>query len=272
MKPVAAGLLCALLLLAASRVSAHQGEDHTARELSRHIQNHPGSQSLHIARAASYTRAAQWQRAELDLQRAEALGDPVDVAFNRGLLAFEQADHASARQWFSHYLQRYPNHPQALRYRARAAREQGDPVAAGLDYRQLLESAATPQPGDYLVAARVMADPAVGNTAQALAILDQGLSRLGSQAQLQRLAVTLELRAGRPAAALSRWQTLAPALGQSPAWQLEMAQLLLQTGQPEQAGHWLEKARMTLSLLRNTPARQRLRSNIEALQQEIGNA
>ena len=58
---------------------------------------------------------------------------------------------------------------------------------------------------------------------------------LGINPQLQRYAVELEVERGNIPAALRRWHRVAETLGQSPRWQVELAQLLLLKGDRERA-------------------------------------
>ncbi len=155
----------------------------------------------------------------------------------------------------------------ALLYRARTFAAMGQMDAALQDYEAYFGLAVAPNPGDYLAAARLVQheDPV-----RALRMLDAGLARLGEVVALQKLAVTIERRRGRPESALARWEELGDALHHGPAWQVELARLLLLNGRDADALQALRLAEEQLAALRSTPARDKLREQIFSLRDPAG--
>jgi len=259
-------LLPVLLLLPVAQGSAHPAVETRISRLDQLVQAHPQEQALYIQRGALYARHGQWQPALDDLALAETLGEPQEVGFEQGRLRYRQQKYTLAREAFSRYLTLHPGHPEALLYRARAARAEGDTDAALADFLRHFAAADRPHPGDLIAAARLLETQGDSGRARAIALLDGGLDRLGMQPQLQRHAIGLELQRDNVAAALRRCRELETVLGQSPRWQLEMAQLLLRSEHRDEAALLLERARAQLDDLRPTPARRELRVEIERLQ------
>lgn len=253
------------LLLCSTGAAAHPGLEANLALLDQLIASKPTDQALYIARGAAYSRHGEMELALADLQRAEALGDPLPVAFELGVLYYRKGDYPRSRLMLSNWLIHHPGHSEALLYRARAARADGDAEAAAADYRSYFADTPAPNPGDYLAAARLLASESGSGLDSALALLDQGMSRLGIIPQLQRYAVELEIERADPEAALRRWRDLRPALGASPDWKVRMAELLMLAGRAAQAAGALQEAREQLHALKRTPSRQRLLEQIDQL-------
>ena len=264
MKSFTATLL-GLMLACATGAAAHPGLESTLALLDPIIASNPRDPALYIARGAIYSRHGELERALEDLQRAQALGDPVSVAFELGVLHYRMGEYSRSRLLLGNWLAGHPGHAEALLYRARAASADGDPRAAAADYRTYLADAAAPNPGDYLAAARLLATDDGAGTGPALELLDQGMKRLGIVPQLQRYAVELEIERGDVGAALRRWRVMQPALGAGPEWKVGMAELLMRAGRPAQAAEVLQDAREQLHALKPTPSRRRLLERIELL-------
>jgi len=258
-------LFAVLLVLSVWQVAAHPGAEASIARLDRMIEEHPGEQALYIKRGGLYSHQSQWSMALADFTLAQSLGDPARVGFEVGLMHYRLGEFPAALKALSRYLELYPADSAALLYRARAAQEAGINETALADYRLYLELAAAPQPGDFLAAARSMAaEPGVGS-GPALELLDQGMARLGLQAQLQRYAIELELQRGELPLAVERCRTLEDGLGASPLWKVEMAELLLLAEQPVEANTLLLQAEAQLNSLKQTPARRELRGKIQQL-------
>lgn len=264
MKSFAATLL-GLMLTCATGAAAHPGLESKLALLDPLIASNPGDPALYIARGVIYSRHGELERALEDLQRAQALGDPVSVAFELGVLYYRMGEYSRSRLLLGNWLAGHPGHSEALLYRARAASADGDPRAAAADYRTYLADAAAPNPGDYLAAARLLATEDSAGTGPALQLLDQGMKRLGIVPQLQRYAVELDIERGDVEAALQRWRLMQRALGAGPEWKVGMAELLMRAGRSAQAAVVLHDAREQLRALKPTPSRQRLLERIELL-------
>ena len=258
-----AGMLAALAVLGATAVRAHPGASARIDDLTHRIEAQPERQDLYILRGAEFARGGAWESAAADFGTARELGGPDAVGFEAGRLHYRKGEYREAHAQFSAYLRHRPDSPRATLHRARAAARMGEVESALADYRRYFRVAKDIHPGDFVAAAKLLA--ASGGVEDALDLLDTGLERLGPNAQLQRHAVDLETRMGRPERAVARWRRLEPALGRSPAWQVTLAEIHLAADEPRQARAWLDSADARLSALRPTVARGELRDRIAGL-------
>jgi len=256
-------LLASSLLVGGSAALAHPGQHDQLQQVNRHLEQAPADQDLYIQRGIIYSEGGQYDNALADLLHAQTLGEPVLAAFQLGVLHYRTRDFELARNYLRQYLQRFPNYPPAYDYLARIARDSGDYDLAVAHLQTYFRLQERPNPGLYLAAARMLEEQR--RYEQALVILDQGQATLGAVPQLQRQAIELERARGEPELALGRLQRLGPMLGESPAWQLDMAELLLEVGRRERAAAMIRSARETLAQQRPTPARLDLQQRAEDL-------
>ncbi|MEZ5476316.1 MAG: hypothetical protein R3E95_02090 [Thiolinea sp.] len=99
----------------------------------------------------------------------------------------------------------------------------------------------------------------------ALAVLDEGMNKLGMIPQLQQRAIELERQAERHAKARQRLLSLQAMLGESPRWQVDLAELYLQDQKTDAAHALLDQARNRLLKLRKTPSRLAVLQRIDEL-------
>lgn len=256
-------LLC--WLVAAQLAGAHPGSTATLDYLSARIAAEPENPSLYHRRGVALTHDGQYRRALADLRLAANLGDPRVVGFHLGIVHFRMNDFAAAREWFDVYLEYQPDHPGALRYRARLLGSAGDPVGALRDYRALFALPGQANPADYLAAAGLMLESSPNDIGGAIALLDLGMERLGTIVQLQHRAIELELARGYHDEAIARHRSLATGAPGDPFWQVEMGRLLLAAGQSDLAYRYFEDAGQHLADLRKTPARLQLALELRGL-------
>lgn len=266
MKPIIS-LLCLFTLLAPTVLVAHPGADAALAHFNEQIRAHPGDPSLYLQRGTVYSHDGQYPQALEDFQQAARLGERILVSFDLGVLYYRMGEFDTARRYFDEFLQRFPNHTACLEYRARLLRDAGDYPAAVADFRRLFELRERPNPGDYSSAANMLASAGNEGIEQALEILDHGNSKLGITPQLQNQAIEFELRLNRTDRAIQRLRELEPMLGESPEWKVDMADLLLQSGQPGQAATLLDAAASQLATLRKTPARLETAERIDRLRE-----
>ena len=253
MLPLRYSALLYLGLCLATAAAAHPGQHDQLLQLDRHLQQAPSDQSLYIQRGMLYSENGQYPEAMADYRQAQVLGPAVLVTFELGVLHYRMGEYEPAKQYFRAYLERFADFPPAYDYLARIAREEGDTDAAIANLEIYFRLQERPSPGLFLAAAKMLEENA--RYEQALYFLDQGLAALGVIPQLQRYAIRLELARQKPALALARLETLQQALQDSPAWKLEMAQLLLLLDRPAEARSLAVQAQQQLDTLRPTPAR-----------------
>jgi tetratricopeptide (TPR) repeat protein len=227
------------------------------------IAQNPAAPELLIQRAQVYSDQGDFEGARLDLNLADSLNDSKKSAFTWAVMLYRLGDLENSRLQLNRALDANPNNMAALEYRARVHRDLSRASAAIADFEVLIEQQDNINPGYYLAAAKLMASNN-GGVEEALALLDQGLLRLGLIPQLQSYAVTLELRLGDTEAAISRHLSLRLMLNNSPHWKAEIAHLYTLRNEPDVALDYYHKAQLQLSDLRPTLARQNLAARVEA--------
>lgn len=245
----------------------HPGQHEQLQRAERAIEQNPNEQALYIRRASIYSEGGDYEKASADLQHAEKLGSPDNASFEWGLLHYRKGDFVTAGQYLDSYLRQFPASGIALEYRAKAALEAGDKQEAITYFTRNLDLLERPNPGIYIATADLFHD--LNETTQALALLDNGMGKLGVIPQLQRRAIDLELEMGNTANAISRLETLRLALRENPDWKLDMAELLATEGRNKEAQKLVTEARGEVQLLRPTPARTRLLQRAAQLQTSL---
>ncbi len=238
---------------------AHPGHDTQLQRVDTLLQTHATNQALYIKRGTLLVMSEHWDLADQAFTAAEKLGDAREVGRAKGMMHLTRGERDQAVQQLTLYLQLHPLDAQALLLRARA---QTDPHKAVGDYRAHFSATSQPHPGDFLAAARLLAET---RPSQAIELIDLGLETTGMQAQLQRFAIDIEANHGRFAAAIARCRALEPQLHRNPAWHLDLAELLLANGQPTRAAVSLEAAQARLRTLKPTPATAALQQRLSEL-------
>lgn len=263
---------CLLLPWVSPAVLGDAAIENQLRELDARIQAYPDEQEWRIRRARAYTDAGRYDAAMEDIRAAQALGDPAEAAYVYGVLLYHRGDLEAAREQFDRYLSVYPGHRASLDYRARLLRDAGDYERALADYQRLFSLSDDLDPGYYIAAANMLAALPDRGTDEALAMLDTRMETIGPVTSLQRHAIGLEKDRGNYPAAISRLAMLDERLRATPEWQVEMAQLLLLAGRPEEALPYILVAEEQLGSLRQTGARRELAATLPGLKREAREA
>ena len=257
-----------LLTLLPTLVWSHAGDEQELQRLQQQIEQQPHHQRHYIKRGALYTRAGHYVQALADFERAQTLGPAPAVAFELGVYYYRRDQMATAATQFDRYLAHYGKVPAALQYRLKVARRLGQQQLAANLFEVLVGQSPYANPSHYLAAAKAEIDTDINQPqplADALALIDRGISRFGPVPQLQHYAIELELQRSNYQQAISRHQTLAGPSGHSPHWQAKQAQLLIAGGRWQEAVTLAEQAQQTLSTQTRTPARARLDRALTAL-------
>jgi tetratricopeptide (TPR) repeat protein len=267
--PGLVGLFGLWTLIDPIAAEAHAGPEHDIEVLSKAIQGKPQEARLYIERGSVYSDDGQLEPALEDLNRAEVLGDRLAVAHAQGVLHYRMQKYEAARAYLDAYLARVPGHTPSLEYRARVLRELGLHQAALADLNAYLALQKQPNPGIYISAAQTAKEIEGAGIPEALAILDRGMENLGTIPQLQQPAIELELERRAVDNAIERLNSLKPSLGASPDWSVDMGELQMLAGRPEQAEQLFEAASNQIASLRKTVARRELQVRIDALRVEM---
>jgi tetratricopeptide (TPR) repeat protein len=251
-------LLLALSLAHAGPARADAAAAERIRVLSLRIEQAPDNQALRLQRSLTYLDNNQLELALADIRAAEAVGEPVEAAFTHGVLLYKTGDYPAARPYFDRYLQAYPLHRGVLEYRARLLRDLGENRQALADYEALIALSDSLDPGYYQTTARLMAGLPDRGVDEALALLDIRMAQIGPLSTLQRYAVELESNRGNYQGAIERMAGLDQRLKATPQWQVEVAELMLQDGQLEEARSYLAVAEEQLQSARRAGDRKLL--------------
>lgn len=263
----------ALLVMFPAFGCAHPGNDQVLAYLNTKLESGHTNQAFYIRRGRVYSEDGQFGPALEDLNRAEQLGNPTKVAFELGILFYRKGEFVKARTYFDTVLYAAPGNVAALEYRARLLHDAGEYDDAIKDLANYLTLVDRPNPGHYILMARMLSEPRLTRLATspasdlgpALAALDQGIAQLGPTPQLQQYAIKLELEQNRLTQALARLESLESTLGNSPQWKVQLGELLLVLGETDRARTHLEAAILQLRTLKKTPARQHLQTQASAL-------
>ena len=257
------------VLMSSGAVQAHAGDHRSIAELDAIIKEAAGEPSLLIARGALYSRSGQWDEAKRDLSLAETLGNKDDVAFEFGQFYYRRGEYQKALAYIESYIDAYPTYPAAFLLRARTASEAEQFELASKSYQAYFSSSSNTQPGEYLAAARLLASVSSAGITGALALLDEAISKLGLNPQLQRYAMDLELVRGDTESALTRWYSLKEQLGETPEWGITLARILILADSYDEARLAVQASKARLIGLRQTPARKLAGENISRLERQL---
>ncbi|MEH6583994.1 MAG: hypothetical protein V7754_18815 [Halioglobus sp.] len=261
-------LRCALfaaLISSPLPLFADAGIEQQIQRLDEKISSSPQDQNLYIQRSLAHFNNNQPSLALADIKTAESVDNPVNAAFVHGILLYRSAEFEKAKGYFDLYLAAFPRHPASLQYRARVLRDSGDYTAALLDYELLFSIRSRSDPGNYLAAAQMMAALPERGTDDALTLLDDRMKVTGVLSSLQRYAIKLEIDRQHYEAAIQRLGTLDQKLRATPQWQLEVAELYLLAGKPEQALPHLELAAGQINMLRPSTMQRELQQRQKSL-------
>jgi tetratricopeptide (TPR) repeat protein len=125
--------------------------------------------------------------------------------------------------------------PQGWLERARAQVRLGEPLAADRDYRTAMARFGEPGPDIVLEHADALLAAGEAQRAQALQVVESGISRLGPLLTLELKAADIELSLGQYDAALRRFEQLASLSPRKERWHLMRGDTLSRAGRPQEA-------------------------------------
>lgn len=209
-------------------VLAHGDVHDRIAGVTRQLAATPTDAQLYLQRAELFRQDADWQAALADCDTAQPLDATLDAALLRGRILLDAGRPADALPVLDGYLSRHPQHTQAWVCRARVLTRLSRHDAAIADYREALQR--NPQPEPDLVQECADALAARGKTADAVAVLDAGLTKLGALPSLALRAMDIEVGAGNFEAALTRAEAMRQHAPRPEPWLAKRASLLAQAG------------------------------------------
>lgn len=250
-------------------VGAHESNSVEIQRLTEKIAAAPNTTELYLRRAEMQRLVRHWHAAEADYQRAAAL-DPqlavVDLAF--GTMWIDAGHAERALPLLNRYVARQPTASGGRIERARALRMLKQWAAAAADFAAAVDHSPAPEPRLFADWAATLAE--AGDQAEALAVLNRGLARLGPVATLEMKALDLEESLHHFEAALQRLTTLLAHPGRKESLLLRQATILLAAGRQDEARAAVALARQEFSAVpearRLTAAGQQLAIDITRLE------
>jgi tetratricopeptide (TPR) repeat protein len=210
-------------------------------------------------------------RALADFERARELGvPPGEVERLRARALLEAGRSGEARDAALRALRLEPASGEAHLLEAHALAALGRRVEAAQAYDRALGVIRDPSPDLYLERAALASEREA-----ALAVLEDGLARLGQAASLELRAIELECDLGRVDAALARLAGLTERAARKSPWLLRRAEILTRAGRADEARRSLRDARRVAAAERGpgaTPAESALALSIERAVQGAPNA
>lgn len=275
-KPGSLAFSLALACLAAVPLNTRaHGDFHSLITLANEdIQKDPSNPELYLRRAELYRLHQLWPESETDILKAESLSPglaQVDLCWGR--LRMDTAWPLSARAHFDKFLARYPTHVEALTLRSRVWQQLGQPLSAADDLARATKATPEGAPELYIERAQALAAAGSAQVESALAVLDEGIQRMGPLVTLQLTAIDLELKRQNYDGALTRVDAVAARSPRKESWLARRGEILLQAGRPDQARTAYESALAALNTLppvrRNVPAvldlERRIRTELDQL-------
>jgi predicted Zn-dependent protease len=258
---------CLLLCLLAARAFADGDLHERITALTAQIEKEPRNAALHHQRGELHRVHEDFTAALADYDRAAALDPQLEVVhLSRGRAQLEAARPEAALPSLSRFLALHPAHAEALVLRARAHALLARHRDAEADFAAALAHSAEPAPDLFIERARNLT--ATAGHEQALAVLTDGIRRLGPLVVLEDAAIETELALGRTDAALARLDTRLAAAPRKEALLDRKARVLLAAGRTVEAQATFREALEAIASLpepqRRLRATARLAESIDA--------
>jgi tetratricopeptide (TPR) repeat protein len=268
------GCLLSLALALPSSLRAHADLLLQIEDLNKEIAQKPNDPELYLRRGLLRRAHLEYDEAYADYERAAALApDYKTLDLARGQLFIEAGWPLSARAYLDRFLNRTPDHVDALILRARALTVLQLRMAAAADFDRALTLAPEPGPDLFIERAQVLLSEGDSNLNRALEGIDDGIRKLGPLVTLQLTAIDIELKRKNYDGALTRVDRVAERSPRKESWFARKGEILKQAGRPAEARQAYQGALAAMQTLpparRGVPAmvelEKRLRREIESL-------
>jgi predicted Zn-dependent protease len=217
---------------------------------------------LFIQRGELYAHRQEWAKAEADFAAA-AQRDPqrLSIAFQRAHALLKMGQPARARPLMDHYLTQKLSQPEAWFLRGEILAALGEADLARADYAEGFQRAPAAGPEQIATWAQLVAQLPNGQ-ADALAIVDQAVARLGPSAFLLNYAIDLEVARKHYDGALARIDGLLQKTGWPGLLLIRRGDVLAQAGRSVDA---VAAYRAALAAIDKLPARNRQGADMQKL-------
>lgn len=239
---------------------AHAGLDERIVKITATMIVQPQDASLWLERSDLHRRHNHFKDALADLDHAAKLrpGWPM-LALGRARIFQDDGRTADALVAVQTFLNAVTNHAEALTIRAHCLLKQRKVAGAITDFSSAISFAPSPSPDLFLERARAQA--ALGQIANAVKGLDEGIARLGAIPTLQLAAIEYERQQAGFDAALARVEKLTATFPVKEPWLVLRGEILTQAGRLTEAKEVFQR---TLAGIGNyPPAKRELEQTIQ---------
>ena len=228
--------------------------------LSARLEAAPDDTQTRLARARLFAMHGDGLAARWDIHVAGRSGAAASLtALARADLAATEEDWTAAAAEIPSFRNDLRNNSEALRLCAKIHAARGEKAEYLATLRAVVESAARPEPDDYLVLAQTLSEN--GRAEDALKVLDAGVARIGPAVGLFEAGITLEEKRGNWEGAIHRIDAASKHVPNSARWLARKADCEEKAGRAESA---TSSRRAALALLESLPeARRNARANAE---------
>jgi predicted Zn-dependent protease len=246
-----------LLALVPLVLAAHPDPRHTFEEIQSHLAQSPNDPELLRQKAGVYLDVNQPDEAAAVVAILLQLGpeDPENLLVDARITLAKGEKEAAAIKARA-LVARHAKHERAWRFLATAEEAAGRRPEAIAALRTFLDLSTHPGPSEVLTCAGWLQERgATGDAEAAIAVLDQGLAKIGCLTGLHHKAIEIELGLGRYDPALRRIDALTARFRPSVDLSLRRAEILEKAGRFQEAAAACDAA---LALLDILPASRKL--------------
>lgn len=264
---------CILFAAWTQTAIAHTDIEVQLADLNQKLERNPHDSSLYLIRGELKRHKRDWLGAEADFVQAYQLGSPEirsELNLYRGRLFKEAGQSRRAVAELDYFIERNPEHIDALRMRALAYAQMGGFNEAIADYTRLIAVSPSRSPEVWLERARLCIRN--DDIDAAVQSIDDAIGIFGPLVNLVEFSVNAEIGRHNHAAALNQIEKLPLILAETPEWLWRRAELFEKLDRPNDAAQLSARAHDTISKMplnrQNSAAMQELLGKLAVLDEQ----
>ena len=225
---------------------------------------------LFIRRGELYRPGQEWVKADEDFASAAKL-DPkrVMIGFLRARTLLDSGAAVKARPFAERYLSDMPDEPEAWFLRGEIMAAIGKPESAAVDYAEGFRRGPMANSEQLLRWAKLLASLPASDSGRVLAVLDEGIVRLGPVVLLVDYAIDLEVTRKNYDAALTRIASALQKATRQETWLVRQGDVLVKSGRRSEA---VTSYRAALAAIERLSERNRAITEVEKLARDARDA